>query len=75
MWVDVEQRNGPPVRVWVNTKKPEVALRRALEETPGPGIATIQGHRNLLGRAYSDGIITIIKEVTAHNNNDKGARP
>lgn len=62
MWVDIEQRNGPPLRVWVNAKKPETALRRALEDNPGPGIATIQGHKDIRARAYSDGTITITKE-------------
>ncbi len=60
MYVDIEKRtDGPAVRVWVKTSNPRTAIRKALEQTPGPGIATIQGHPDLVGRAFANGIITI----------------
>lgn len=59
MWVDIEERKGPPDRVFIKAKKPATALRRALEQNDGPGLATIQGHPDLSGRRYSDGRIDI----------------
>ncbi len=60
MYVNIEKRtDGPPVRVWVRTSNPRTAIRTALEQTKGAGIATIQGHPELVGRAFTSGLITI----------------
>lgn len=59
MWVDIESRDGPDMRVYVNTKNPRAAIRIALEQNPGPGVATIQGKPYMVGRAFADGTITV----------------
>lgn len=63
MWVDIEERQGPPDRVFVKAKRPATAIRRALEANDGPGLATIQGHPNLSGRRYADGSISITTRI------------
>ncbi len=60
MRVDIEERTGPPISVDVPAKKPRSAIRRALEDNDGPGLATIRGH-DLYGRKYADGHIEMGK--------------
>ncbi len=59
MWVDLEERNGPPERVWVRARKPSSALRKALEKNNGPGLATMRGRPLLYARKYADGRIEV----------------
>jgi hypothetical protein len=57
--VDIEEREGPPLRVIINTRNPRTAVRAALEANEGPGLATVQGHPNVWARAYKNGTIVV----------------
>jgi hypothetical protein len=78
VYVDIENRSdGPPLRVWVNTKNPRTAIRTALEQNPGTGLATIQGKPWIVGRAFASGLITVTveKRSASHGSTPEGSSP
>lgn len=62
----IEGRAGPPVEAYVEAKNPKTAIREALDQHPGPGIATVGG-THLVGRRFASGLITITTNVNKEN--------